>query len=753
MKLHNLRPLLLSLSFLLTLILGSSQDERKPYIVYMGHLPEEAAITYEDLESQHHKLLEAAIGVHQLARESKINSYGRSFNGFVARLLPHEAEKLKEKEGVVSVFANTVRKLHTTRSWDFVGMPLQVERRRDKESNIVVGVLDTGIYIDSPSFNDEGYGPPPSSWKGKCVEGRNFTRGCNNKVIGARYYNLDEGPYDENLSPVDDDGHGTHTASTVAGVALAGASFYDIGKGTARGGVPSARIAAYKICWSQGCNDMDILAAFDDAIADGVDIISLSVGGPSMKFFEDSIAIGAFHALKSGILTSCSAGNDGPTAMTVQNVAPWILTVAASSIDRQFTTEVALGNGQKVSGISINTFSSGNEMHPLTSGALVANNSSDGNGNASSCEYGTMAEEKVKGKIVFCLEGSDQEYSVKILGGVGTIMDLTYQTDVAYTTLLPATYVQVSAGKTIERYINSTKDPRAIIHKTRTKTVPAPFLASFSSKGPASFSRNVLKPDLAAPGVDILASYSKLTTVTGYPYPDDARYYNFNIISGTSMACPHASGAAAYVKSFHPDWSPAAIRSALMTTAIPLKIGGDNLTELGSGSGQINPTAAIDPGLVYDTTMDSYVALLCKYGYNNSVIGLIVGNKKVNCDTVEPAQGTDGINYPSMNFNLRANTSRIAAWFHRTVTNVGHGTSTYRAKVTAPTGLSVRVQPQTLHFTHLNQTKTFRVVLEGPPLKNGTHMLSALLEWNDYVHNVRSPIIVNTPFPLPVLWF
>jgi hypothetical protein len=123
------------------------------------------------------------------------------------------------------------------------------------------------------------------------------------------------------------------------------ASLLGLATGTARGGVPSARIAAYKICWSDGCSDADILAAFDDAIADGVDIISLSVGGWPMDYFEDSIAIGAFHSMKNGILTSNSAGNSGPDPESISNCSPWSLSVAASTMDRKFVTPVTLGNG------------------------------------------------------------------------------------------------------------------------------------------------------------------------------------------------------------------------------------------------------------------------------------------------------------------------------------------------------------------------------------------------------------------------
>ncbi|KAK7396662.1 hypothetical protein VNO78_17818 [Psophocarpus tetragonolobus] len=738
--LHNLLLLLLVPPFCHyhLSVQGSNQHERKPYIVYMGKVP--MAETYA-VENHHHSLLEAAIEDKQLARESKIHSYGKSFNGFVARLLPHEAERLQEEDSVISVFPNTYRQLHTTRSWDFLGMPLNLKRNSNVESNIIVGVLDTGIWVDCPSFNDKGYGPPPRRWKGKCQTGANFTA-CNKKVIGAKYFNLeDSNTGSDNMSPADDIGHGTHTASTAAGAAVKGASVYGIGKGTARGGVPSARIAMYKVCWSSGCSDMDMLAGFDEAIADGVNFLSVSIGGPSRDFLTDPIAIGSFHAMARGILTSCSAGNSGPRPMTVENVAPWILTVAASAVDRQFTTLVAFADGNNITGLSINTFAPKRKMYPLTTGLLAANDSRNVYGSASGCDYGTLSQDLVKGRIVYCVGGTGtQDLTIKELGGAGAIIGVDDKIDASYTTVIPGAFVEASSvGNTIEHYINSTKNPRAVIHKTTTKQIPAPFLASFSSRGPQTITPDILKPDLVAPGVDILAAYSKLATLTGYH--EDNRYDVFNIISGTSMACPHATASAAYVKSFHPDWSPAAIKSALMTTATPIKVS-DNFTELGSGSGQIDPVKALHPGLVYDIRINSYIAFLCKAGFNATNIGILIGRKNFNCSRIKPSPGTDGINYPSMHIQLFSASQRISAVFHRTVTNVGSTNSTYKAKVTVSRAFSVKVIPDKLHFTQLHQKLSFKVVLKGPPMSEEKFVESAALEWNDSKHTVRSPILV-----------
>ncbi|XP_019071009.1 subtilisin-like protease SBT4.15 [Solanum lycopersicum] len=719
---------------------ANNDNQRKSYIVYMGELPKDT----RSLISNHNNILKQAFGsnlaVAQLPRV--LHSYHKSFNGFVTKLLPEEADLLSHRQDVISVFPNTIRQLRTTRSWDFVGMPLNVERNQ-VESDIIVGVIDTGIWIQSESFNDKGFGPPPSKWKGKCAQGANFTK-CNNKVIGAQFFNLGGAGNDNELSPADFEGHGTHVASTVGGVPVPGASLYGIAEGTARGGVPSARIATYKACWSMGCTDMDILAAFDAAISDGVDIISLSVGGGGREFFEDSIAIGAFHALKKGILTSCAAGNSGPDLGTIENVAPWIFTVAATSSDRKFETDAMLGNGVAISGISVNTFEPTKKWFPLTSGTLAQAKNASYYGNYSACDYGTLDDTKVKGKIVYCLGSNQQDYTLKALQGAGTIILSDKMTDTPFITYISSTSINTTYAAQVDKYIQSTKSPQAVIHKTRTVNMTAPFVPSFSSRGPQSISLNILKPDITAPGLSILAAFTGLNSINS-DGTKDKRIVKYNVDSGTSMSCPHAAAATAYVKSFHPDWSPAAIKSALMTTATSMKIRpvGD---ELASGSGQINPRKAINPGLIYDLDINSYIGYFCKEGYNSTNIALLTGSKMYNCSSIPKALGADGLNYPSMHLQLQnPNETDISAIFYRTVTYVGNGNAVYKAKVRGPKCLSINVVPNILSFSKVNEKKSFTVELKGKFTRDKSWYISSSLVWGGNKPNVKSPILVYRP--------
>ncbi|KAK8618122.1 hypothetical protein V6N13_115993 [Hibiscus sabdariffa] len=675
------------------------------------------------------------------AKKSLIYSYG-SFNGFAAKLTDEEVQRFSEMDGVVSVIPNHILKLHTTRSWDFLGLNLS-QSQVGAQGDVIIGLLDTGIWPEHESFNSQGFAAPPSKWKGTC-QGENFT--CNNKIIGARYYNSISENVEDIKSPRDSEGHGTHTSSTAAGDRVAGASYYGLANGTVRGGVPGARIAMYKVCWSIGCGTADILAAFDDAIADGVDIISVSLGADfPFPYDVDPIAIGAFHAMRYGILTSCSAGNSGPFPFTVANYAPWTLTVAASTIDRKFVAQAVLGNGQDFTGLSINSFELNGRTYPLIWGGDAANYSVGANPDISKyCITGSLNSYKVEGKIVYC-ETLWDGTGVLLADGVGTIMADDEITDFAFNYPLPATQISTSDGEKILDYIRSTENPIATILLGETWTdYMAPYVVSFSSRGPNPITPEILKPDLTAPGVDILAAWSPIAppSIDG----EDPRSVDYNIISGTSMSCPHASGAAAYVKAVHPDWSPSAIKSALMTTATVLDPQKHQDLEFAYGSGQINPTKAIMPGLVYDANETDYINFLCKQGYNSTTVRYITGDQSSSCTSTSLGPAWD-LNYPSFSLAI-VDGQPIYGIFTRTVTNVGSPNSTYYAFTSAQPGFNITVNPQVLSFSALGEKKSFTVEVTGPtiseqPISSG----SIVWEDSDFQHTVRSPVVVYNVIP------
>ncbi|KAK4488211.1 hypothetical protein RD792_003954 [Penstemon davidsonii] len=727
-----LYPLLFSV-----LLLNCHGQERKVHIVYMGGGPQEDA----SVAIKHHSMLHKVLGSASLAKNSLVHSYGRSFNGFAAKLTKDEASRVSGMEGVISVNPSRVYKLHTTRSWDFVNLTTN-KLGAPQESDVVIGLLDTGVWPEHPSFNDSGFSPPPAKWKGTCT-GTNFT--CNNKIIGARYYSSEGSNNGDVPSPRDFEGHGTHTASTASGVEV-DASYFGLAKGIARGGVPSSRIAVYKVCWEFGCSSADILKAFDDAIADGVDIISVSLGseGPS-DYFDDVIAIGSFHAMRNGILTSNSAGNSGPFPVTVANYAPWTLTVAASSIDRKFVAKMQLGNGLILSGITINTFDLNGTTYPLIWGGDASNYTIGSSPDISRyCVNGAMSTDVVAGKIVFCEALSDGS-AILLANGIGTIMadPLVESPDVAFSWPLPTTLINPEDGKTVLQYIKSSDNPTAtIFYSDAWKDVMAPVVVSFSSRGPSPITPDVLKPDITAPGVDILAGWSPISPSS--VYEDDTRSTLFNIISGTSMSCPHASGAAAYVKSSHLTWSPAAIKSALMTTAYVMDPNKHEDLEFSYGSGQINPAAATDPGLVFDASEEDYINLLCKQGYNTSTLRLVTGDNST-CASTTLGRAWD-FNYPSFSLYVEDG-EKIWATFTRTVTNVGEANSAYTASMyNMPPWISVTVEPSVLTFSSVGQTQTFTVNVTGPAISQQP-IMSGAITWTDGKHVVRTPLVVYNYIP------
>ncbi|KAJ7965238.1 Cucumisin [Quillaja saponaria] len=675
---------------------STSKDDRQTCIVYMGDRPN-ADVSVSTLHTNMlHEVVDSDVEVPKV-----LYSYKRSFHGFVAKLNKKEMQKMAEMEGVVSVFPNEMKQLHTSRSWDFIGLTpqLQLLSERSAKSDIIIGVIDSGIWPHSESFNDKGFGPPAKKWRGTCAA--NFT--CNNKIIGAKYYKVDGNFSKEDIiSPIDTEGHGTHTGSTAAGNLVSSANFEGIATGTARGGVPSARIAVYKVLWAPGASDADILAAFDDAIADGVDIITISIGGEDVtEYFNDPNAIGAFHAMRRGVLVSASAGNDGPTLGTVGSVAPWLLSVAASTTDRKILAEIQLGNKMTYEGVNINSYDLKGHLYPIIHGRDAPNPKSTSL-ISGSCLDGSLDPKLVKGKIVLCDADADGKHVGFASGAAGIIMEGDILADSGFSYVLPASHVETKDSTSIESYINKTRNPSATIFKSHTDfdRKYALHVASFSSRGPNKVNNDILKPDISAPGVDILAAWTPLNSPS--EFKGDKRKVKYNIISGTSMACPHATGAAAYVKSVHPNWSPAAIQSALMTTAIPMSAKLNPHAELAYGAGHINPIKAINPGLIYDAGEIDYIKFLCG--------------------------------------QASTQTSAVSRTFKRTVTNVGSPNSTYKAKLSpAPENLEIEVKPSVLKFTSLGQKKSFKLTVFAL-LENDINSVS--LVWDDGKFQVRSPIIV-----------
>ncbi|KAK3159269.1 hypothetical protein QOZ80_2AG0148010 [Eleusine coracana subsp. coracana] len=705
-------------------------------------------------------------------RPRVLYAYAHAATGLAARLTAEQADHLAAADGVLAVHPDQARQLHTTHTPAFLHLTEAsglLPAATGAASSVVIGVLDTGLYpISRGSFKPaDGMGPAPSSFSGGCISTSSFNASiyCNNKLVGAKFFYkgyesalghaIDETK--ESKSPLDTEGHGTHTASTAAGSAVTGAGYFDYAKGQAVGMAPGARVAAYKICWKSGCYDSDILAAMDEAVADGVDVISLSVGasGYAPTFSRDSIAIGAFHAVSKGVVVSCSAGNSGPGEYTATNIAPWILTIGASTIDREFPADVVLGDGRVFGGVSLYA------GEPLNSTQLLPV-VYGGDCGSRLCIQGELDATKVAGKIVLCERGSNARVAkgaaVKQAGGAGMILANTEESGeelIADSHLVPATMVGQAFGDKIKHYVKTDASPTATILFRGTVIAgspSAPRVAAFSSRGPNYRAPEILKPDVIAPGVNILAAWTGAASPTDLDI--DPRRVEFNIISGTSMSCPHVSGLAALLNQAHPEWSPAAIKSALMTTAYNVDNAGETIKDLATGAestpfvrgaGHVDPNSALDPGLVYDAGVDDYVAFLCTLGYPSSVISIFTKDSSI-ADCSKKFARSGDLNYPA--FAAVFSSYKDSVTYHRVVRNVGSNASAvYDAKVHAPPGVDVTVSPSKLVFDdeHPSLAYEINLAVSGNPVIVDAKYSFGSITWSDGVHNVTSPIAVTWP--------
>jgi subtilisin family serine protease len=726
-------------------------------ITYIVHVAKSQMPTSFD----HHSTWYGSILKSVSESAEMLYTYNNALNGFSTILTVEELQSLKSQTGILKVTPDKKYKLLTTRTPEFLGLDKIASAfpTTTKSSDVIVGVLDTGVWPESKSFDDTGYGPIPRSWKGKCEIGTNFTTSnCNKKLIGARFYTKgfeasigSKSEINEARSPRDDDGHGTHTASTAVGSPVENANLFGYANGTARGMAVGARVAAYKVCFKEACSVSDILAAIDQAIADNVDVLSLSLGGQAIDYFEDNLAIGAFAAMEHGILVSCAAGNSGPSSSSVTNVAPWITTVGAGTLDRDFPAYVNLGNGKKYPGVSL--YNGSSLPKTLVPFIYAGNASKDDEGDNGKCLPSSLDPKKVSGKIVLCDRGETSRTGkgnvVKSAGGLGMVianLEIDGEQPVADAHILPATAVGFKDGEAIKKYLFS--DPKStgtiVFQGTKVGVEPSPVVAEFSSRGPNSLTPQILKPDLIAPGVNILAAYTRNSSPTSLD--SDPRRVDFNIVSGTSMSCPHVSGLAALIKSVHPEWSPAAIRSALMTTSYTAYKNNQTLLDGASknpatpfdfGAGHVDPISALNPGLVYDLTVDDYLSFLCALNYSAADIE-IVARRKYTCDQKKQYSVTN-LNYPSFAVVFEGGHGVEKIKHTRTLTNVG-AAGTYRVSTKSDAQfVKILVEPEVLSFKK-NEKKSYTITFITSGSKPNTSQSFGSLEWSDRKTVVRSPI-------------
>ncbi|GIJ65868.1 peptidase S8 [Virgisporangium ochraceum] len=699
----------------------------------------------------------------KLNGKKPVYEYNTVFNGVAVKLTGSEVQKLRSTAGVKAVFKQEILQPQTADTPRFLGLdgPNGVWQNKfggDEHAGegVVVGVIDSGIWPENPSFAALPEPRPDADaladWQGECQPGEEapFVE-CNNKLIGARYYPMEDLADKDYVSPRDWGGHGSHTASTAAGNHGVPAVINGEPQGNISGMAPAARIAAYKVCWETnsgaGCGTAEILAAINDAVSDGVDVINFSIGSSAQSPVLDSVELAFMNATLAGVFVAASAGNSGPGDATADHGSPWLTTVAASTHDRTYDKSVTLGNGT--------TYTSRGYGPALPSSPLIDSvnaglpgadpfevercyspaESSDGNA--------TLDPAKVAGKIVLCRRGgnarTDKGWAVKEAGGVGMVMynDPSNSVNADFQPV-PTVHVDTVVGQAIKAYA-ATANPTASMTAAVRKKAQAPAVAIFSSRGPSEPSQgDLLKPDIAAPGVDVIAAVA----------PPGNHQNDFDAYSGTSMASPHIAGIAALMKQKNPTWSPMAIKSALMTTAGQTdNTGGPIKEESGAslipsspnayGAGHVNPAAAYDPGLVYDSGPEDWLRWICGT-YNE--IGDVEG-AGFNCADVAAAVGTadpSDLNGASIAVGDLAAKQTIK----RTVTNTTNQASVYVPKVVAPAGYTVKVTPSVLTVLP-RRSATFTVEITRTNAAFGVWQFGSLTLADLRGHSVRTPIALR----------
>ncbi|KAK3204372.1 hypothetical protein Dsin_018418 [Dipteronia sinensis] len=351
------------------------------------------------------------------------------------------------------------------------------------------------------------------------------------------------------------------------------------------------------------------------------------------------------------------------------------------------------------------------------------------------CPPACIDGSKAKGKIVIC--DRDNRYSaVHEDGAAGSIMKSNECVTISPVVSFPASAVSSKEYNAVLSYMNSTKNPQAEILKSEAiKDSATPVVTGFSSRGPNAIIPEILKPDISAPGVNIFDAYSPIAPISSDTL--DKRSVKCTIMSGTSVSCSLVVGVVAYVKTFHPDWSPSAIKSAIMTTAWTMDPSKNGESEFAYGSCRINPLEATNPGLFYETLKPDCIKMLCSTCISDEALSSISGDNST-CPKGSDKESPKDLNYPSLSAKIIQD-KPFEITFNRVDTSVGLANSTYKANVSQPQNVSIKVEPAIISFKSLNEKKSFTVTVTG---SSGKPFLSSSLVWSDGKHNVRSPIVV-----------
>ena len=696
------------------------------------------------LTARHDTLLAGAGGGR------KLYSYGVVFNGFAADLSPAQAAALAKIPGVLMVEKDQAHRMATSVTPSFLGLtgPSGFWNRTGATGEgVIIGVIDSGIWPEHTSFSDRtdsngnaskdgklAYQQIPG-WHGRCVPGEAFNAShCNQKLIGARYFNAAQGgnagidslvPAEFN-SARDFDSHGTHVAGIAAGnanVAVTGApTTAESLTASVSGIAPRARIAVYKAFWGGWGFLGDILAAIDHAVADGVDVINYSAGSTADRNFANATNRAFLRAAEVGVFVSAAAGNDGPADSLIANIAPWITTVAAGTHNREARGTLTTGHGLVFKGRSAPGSLAAKPLINATAAGLPgADPAALSNCFGAADGVVVLDPAKVAGKIVVCDRGAsirvNKSLAVRQAGGAGMVLlNTDRSTAKADLHSVPTVNLLESDRVAVKAYAATLGASAAILGELDFNA-PAPYTAFFSSRGPlVPGGGDILKPDLMAPGLDILAAVP----------PDPRDNAIFLVQSGTSMSTPHIAGIAALFKQLHPSWSPMAIKSALMTSASDVL---DVTTEAGrifrQGAGHVRPNLAINPGVVFDSGIDDWLGFLCGVGNRNAP----------DCATlrIDPSD----LNLASIAIGDMAGIQTVK----RRLTNVSGNPATFHATLSGLSGFSAVVNPSALSLA-AGQTKEVAITFTRTSA-SFNEFDGGQLSWSDGQRTARIPVVLR----------